>query len=135
MRQRRPLSEDRGASVVEFAMLSVLLVLLLFAVLQIALWFYARTVVSAAAADAARYAATASTPDAGAQRARQLIDSGLSPVVAAHIPCTASATVDQASGLPTRTVHCRGRLAVTFLPFDLPLPIDARSSALVEGAG
>jgi Flp pilus assembly protein TadG len=134
MTRRRLRCDDRGASVVEFAMLSVLLVLLLFVVLQIALWCYARTVVAAATADAARYAATATGgPQAGAQRARQLIDAGLNPVVSAHIPCTAAASVDAVSGLPTRTVHCHGRLAVTFLPFELPLSLDARSSALVEG--
>jgi len=123
---------DRGASVVEFAMLAVLLVLLLFTVLQVALWFYARNVVASAAADAARYAAsTAGTSDAGAQRARELIGTGLTAAAASDIPCVQGDAVDS-SGLPTRTVHCRGRLRMALLPFDLPLTIDVRSSALIE---
>ena len=46
--------DDRGSGVVEFVLVVVLLVLLLFAVLQIAVWFYARSIVASATADAAR---------------------------------------------------------------------------------
>jgi Flp pilus assembly protein TadG len=117
---RRLLHDDRGAGVAEFAMLTVLLVLLLFAVLQVALWFYARNIVASAAADAARYAATVpDRPGAGVQRARDLIGTGLNASAAAHVPCTATDSVDGASGLPTRTVRCHGRLPMAFLPFDL----------------
>jgi hypothetical protein len=125
---------DRGSSVVEFVLLSVLLITLLFVVLQIAVWFYARNIVASAAADGARYAATAGgTSGTGSGRAHGLIDDGLSAHAASAIPCTDSLAVDAASGLPTASVHCRGRLKMVLLPFDIPLTIDVHSSAFVEG--
>ena len=64
-----PRERDDGAAVVEFVLVSVLLVLLLFGVLQVGVYFYARNIVAASAADAARYAAAAGVdPDAGAGR-------------------------------------------------------------------
>jgi Flp pilus assembly protein TadG len=51
---------DRGAAVAEFAMISVLLVFLLFSVLQVAVYCYVRNVVAASPADGARFAAAAS---------------------------------------------------------------------------
>ena len=42
---------DDGAAVVDFVLISTLLVFLLFAVLQVAVYFYARNVVAASAAD------------------------------------------------------------------------------------
>ena len=51
-------------------MMSVLLLMLLFGVLQVAVYFYARNVAAASAADAARYAAAEGIdPAAGAARA------------------------------------------------------------------
>jgi Flp pilus assembly protein TadG len=127
---------DRGSGVVEFVLLGTLLVLLLFLVLQIAVWFYARTVVAAAAADAARYAATSRSPDGvGARRGDVLIRQGLTAAMADQIPCVDSASVDRDSGLPTTTVRCRGRLKMVLLPFDIPLTIDVHSTSLREGGG
>jgi Flp pilus assembly protein TadG len=131
MARRALLRSDRGSGVVEFVLLAVLLVLLLFVVLEIAVWFYARNIVASAAADAARYAAT--TPGGtGARRARELIDEGLNASAAGQIPCVESVGVD--SGLPTTTVHCRGRLQMVLLPFDIPLTIDVHSTSFVEGS-
>jgi Flp pilus assembly protein TadG len=124
---------DDGAAVVDFVLVSVLLVLLLFAVLQVAVWFYARNVVSAAAADAARHAAAAGVPpQSGAQRARELIAQGLGAVGSSDIRCVSGTSIDGASGLPTTTVHCTGRVRALLAPFDLPLELDVRSSALQE---
>jgi Flp pilus assembly protein TadG len=118
---------------VEFVLMSVLLIFLLFAVLQVALFFYARNVVAAAAADAARYAANAGAdPGSGTPRAAGLIAGGLSSDVAAAVPCTSAASSDRASGLATVTVHCRGRMSLLFLPLQLPLTIDVQSSVLQE---
>lgn len=126
---------DRGAAVVDFVMMSVLLVFLLFAVLQVAVYCYARNIVAASAADAARYAANAGVDSAaGGPRAGELIRKGLGSGQAARIPCRASTTTDPGSGLAVATVHCRGRLRLTFLPLDLPLWIDITSSSLKEGA-
>ena len=41
------LRRDAGAAVVEFVLLAILLVMLLLAVLQVAVYFYARNVVAA----------------------------------------------------------------------------------------
>lgn len=133
MRPRRRPGSDAGAAVVDFVFLSVLLVLLLFAVLQVATYVYARTVISSAAADAARYAATAgSDPAAGGDRAATLIRDGLTARYAASVPCRGAASVDAESGLATTTVHCHGRAAMLLLPLHLPLTIDVTASALRE---
>ena len=125
---------DRGASIVEFAMISVLLVLLLFGVLRVAVFAYARTIVSAAAADAARAAAAQGVdPATGGPRATTLIRSGLGRAAADRIDCTGAPDTDAASGLAVATVHCRGRLQAIFIPVVVPLTIDVTSSALKEG--
>jgi len=135
-RVRRRVVADRGSGVVEFVLLSVLLVVLLFAVLQVAVWFYARSIVASAAADGAHYAATldrgSSTVAAGEQRARQLITDGLNARAARDIACTDTAGVDASSGLPITTVRCHGRPHMLLLPFDLPLGLDVHSSVLME---
>lgn len=126
---------DSGAAVVDFVMMSVLLVFLLFAVLQVAVYFYARNIVAASAADAARYAANAGVdPTSGGPRADELIRKGIGSGAGSRIPCRGSTTTDSASGLAVATVHCRGRLNLTFLPLGLPLWIDVTTSSLKEGA-
>lgn len=127
---RRP---DGGAAVVEFLLISVLLIFLLFAVLQVAVYFYVRNVVAASAADGARYGADAGvSPAAGGTRASRLIARSLNGDVAADVPCTGGTDVDAASGLAVATVHCHGRLRALFLPIHLPLNIDVTSSVLKE---
>jgi hypothetical protein len=127
-------SGDRGAAVIDFVMMSVLLVFLLFAVLQVAVYFYARNIIAASAADAARYAANAGVdPASGGPRADELIRHGLGSGTGDRIPCHGGTTTDPATGLTVATVHCRGRLKLTFLPLSLPLWIDVRTSALKEG--
>lgn len=131
---RRLRADDAGAAVVDFALLSVLLVMLLLGVLQTAVYFYARNVAAAAAADAARYAAAEGVAARdGGQRAEQLIRAGLDDADASGLHCTGAADRDTASGLPTSTVRCTGRLRLLFLPLHLPLTIDVTSSALKEG--
>ncbi len=121
---------DDGAAVVEFVLISVLLILLLFGVLQVAVYFYARNIVAASAADAARYAAAAGVPPgAGAARAEQLIKDGLG---ASDITCTSAPGVDAQTQLPVTTVRCTGTVKALLAPVDIPLHIDLRSSALKE---
>lgn len=129
----RRLRDDAGAAVVEFVLISVLLVFLLLGVLQTAVYFYARNVAAASAADAARYAAAAGVdPAAGGGRAERLVRAGLDDGDASAIRCTGSAGVDAVSGLATATVHCAGRLRLLFLPIHFPLAIDVTSAALKE---
>jgi Flp pilus assembly protein TadG len=124
---------DAGAAVVEFVMISVLLVLLLFGVLQLGVYFYARNIVSASAADAARYAAAAGVAaSAGGPRAEQLISRGLGRAQSAAITCTSGPGTDAASGLSVTTVHCVGRVRALLAPIDFPLKVDFTSSALKE---
>lgn len=132
---RRPRGEA-GAAAVDFVLLSVLLVLLLLAVLQVAVYFYARNVAAASAADAARYAAAEGVdPRAGAVRASELIRQGLDDRDASAIRCTAAPGRDAESGLAVTTVHCSGRIRLLFSPLRLPLSIDVTSSVLKEGVG
>lgn len=123
---------DDGAAVVEFVLVSVLLVLLLFGVLQVGVYFYARNIVAASAADAARYAAAAGTdPAVGASRAEQLIHAGLG---SSDITCTSVPGRDASSRLPVTIVHCTGRIKAFLAPIDIPLTVDMTSSALREQA-
>ncbi|WP_304044951.1 TadE/TadG family type IV pilus assembly protein [Jatrophihabitans endophyticus] len=128
-------SADEGSAVVDFVLMSVLLVVLLFAVLQVAVYFYARNVAAESAADAARYAASAGVnPQAGVARAETLLRKGLDDRDAAAIHCTAAPGRDARSGLPTTTVECTGHLRLFFTALRGPLPIDVRSTVLRERA-
>jgi Flp pilus assembly protein TadG len=132
MRWRRS-SGDAGAAVAEFAMVSVLLVFLFMAVLQVAVYFYARTVVAASVADAARYAAAAGIdPADGAARARTLVSRGLDASDARAIRCSSHLGRDGATGLAVTTVRCAGRIRLLFLPIGVPLTVDESSSVLRE---
>jgi Flp pilus assembly protein TadG len=125
-------SREEGSAVVEFVLVSVLLVMLLLGVLQVGVYVYARNVISEAAGDGARYAAT-TDPDSGAQRAPGLITTGLNGRVASQVPCTGTASTDAPSGLPTDTVRCRGSISLVFLPVGIPLSIDIGATVLREG--
>jgi Flp pilus assembly protein TadG len=126
---------DCGAAVVDFVMISVLLLFLLLAVLQVAVYFYARNVAASSAADGARYAAAEGVdPRAGGARATDLIGSGLDSTDASAIICTGVPGRDAATGLAVATVRCRGQIRLLFSPLRLPLTIDVSSSVLKEQA-
>lgn len=131
----RARADDSGAAVIEFVMMAVLLVMVLFAVLQVAVYCYARNIVAAAAADGARYASSLGVDQsAGAGRAKGLIADGLNSEDAERIPCTSRQDVDATSGLPVTIVHCQGRLRALFAPLDIPVTIDVTSTSLTEQA-
>lgn len=114
-------------------MISVLLVFLLFAVLQVAAVFYVRSVVAAAAADGARYAANASVdPAAGGPRASTLIGRGLGTGMARRLPCTGGQVIDPASGLVTAEVRCQGRIRSVFVPIGALVNIDVSGQSLKD---
>lgn len=132
---RRRGAADAGSAVVDFVLMSVLLIFLLFAVLQVAVYFYARNVAAESAADAARYAAAAGvSPHAGVDRAESLLREGLDEQDASAIHCTASSGRDGRSGLPTTTVQCAGHLRLFFTALRGPLPIHVQSTVLKEHA-
>ncbi len=75
---RRPSRDDRGAAVVDFVLVLVVMVPLLLGVLQVGLVLHVRNTLVAAASEGARYAATADRPAAaGAERARAQIRGAL----------------------------------------------------------
>jgi hypothetical protein len=115
--------------------MSALLVVLLFAVLQLAAYAYARNIVAASAADGARYAANQGIDaGAGSARASEQIRRGLSATAATRIRCIATVGLDAGTRMTVATVRCRGPLPMVLTPFALPLSIDVGSSALKEGA-
>ncbi len=114
-------------------MVSVLLLFLAFAVLQVAVLFYARNIVAASATDGARYAAS-SNRDAsvGGTRATGEVRRGLSAGVADGVPCTGTPGFDPASGLQTTVVRCEGRIKSIFLPLGSFVHISVSAHALTE---
>jgi Flp pilus assembly protein TadG len=120
---------DAGSAVVEFSLVSVLLVLLLLAVLQVAVYLYVRNIAAASAAEGARYGADADVPaEAGAARAQQFIARGAGERTAADLHCVGS-DADGPAGVRVSTVRCSGALPVFFAPLGkvLPLTVSARS--------
>ncbi len=113
--------------------MSVLLVMLLFAVLQVAALFYVRSVAASAAADGARYAANAGVSSAaGGGRASALLQQALSAGMARRLPCTGAALLDQDSGLVTASVRCRGRISSIFLPIGALVTVDVSGQSLKD---
>lgn len=108
MRSRRCRAErvdrDRGAAVVDFVLVSLVLVPLVLGIAQVALVMHVHNTLAAAAAEGARYAATVDRgPAAGIARTRRQIDGALSARFAGSVEAREQ-TVD---GLPTVvvTVH------------------------------
>ncbi|GAA1615129.1 hypothetical protein GCM10009789_81510 [Kribbella sancticallisti] len=70
-----PRRGERGAAVVDFVLVSVLVVPLFLGVLQVGLFLYVRNTVTAAASEGAHYAAVLNRePGDGEARARELVD-------------------------------------------------------------
>ncbi|WP_277985242.1 TadE/TadG family type IV pilus assembly protein [Agromyces binzhouensis] len=105
----RRLADDRGSAVAEFALVGVLLTALLLAVVQLALALHVRNTVLDAAAEGARYAALAgSSPAAGIERTRLLIDAAIAAEYAADV----SAATTTVGGVPAIAVTVRTSLPV-----------------------
>jgi Flp pilus assembly protein TadG len=80
---RRRRRADSGSAVVEFVGVTVLLLLLFLVIFQLGVVLHDRNVMTAAAAEGARYAANADRTEAeGEQRAREAIATGLSDQLA-----------------------------------------------------
>ncbi len=115
-------------------MITVLLVFLLFAVLQVAVLCYVRSVTASAAADGARYAANADVESAaGAGRAAQLIRQGLGTSMANQLPCQARTDRDAATGLAVAQVSCTGRIRSLLMPLGAFVSIDVTARSLKDG--
>lgn len=88
-RRHRAGAAERGAAAVDFVLVSVLVLVLFLAALQLGLALHVRNTLVASAAEGARLGASANaTPGAGVQRTRELISSGLSPRFATDVRST-----------------------------------------------
>src|SRR3954471_14219665 len=86
---------ERGSAVVDFVLVSVLIVTLLMAVLQVAVYVHVRNVVTASAQEGARYAANADVPsDQGAARTVAIVARATSVRTAEGLQCTSGEETD-----------------------------------------
>lgn len=107
---------DDGAAVVDFVLVSVLLVTLFLLVFQVGVVLHVRNVLVASAAEGARYGANADrTPDEGAERARQVIADALGQRVAAAMTCV-PVRGEELDGQAVVDVQCSGPMPIVFLP-------------------
>ena len=121
---------DAGSSTVEFTLVSVLLVGLFLAVLQLGFVLHTRNVLIASAQEGARYAANADRgPVDALDRTRAVVATALSDTVADRMSYDAQEVVRE--GLLTVEVTVRGPLPLVFLPAG-PMSITVRGHALEE---
>jgi Flp pilus assembly protein TadG len=122
---------DHGAAVVDFVLVSILLLTLFLLVFEIGVALHVRNVLVASAAEGARYGAAADrTPEEGAARARVAIAAALGSRIAGSMDCrpVPGGTVD---GAPVVDIRCTGPLPVVFLPTG-PLTVTVHGHALEE---
>ena len=124
--------DDRGSSVVEFTLVSGLLVTLFLGVMQLAVVLHTRNVLVSAAQEGARYAANADrTPDDGALRTRQAIEEALGSGVRARMQVTPLPT-DVSGPVPVVGMQVSGPVPMFFLPAG-PVRLTVQGHALDEG--
>jgi Flp pilus assembly protein TadG len=124
---------EEGSAVVDFVLVGVLVVALLLAVLQVAVYVHVRNVVVASAQEGARYAANADVPaEAGADRTLEVVGQATSAQTAAGLTCTSQQEVDD-SGLALVVVRCTGAVPSLFAALGDLLPLRATGRAVEEG--
>lgn len=125
--------DERGAAVVEFTLVSVLLVFLFLLVMQVGLVLHARNVLVSAAQDGARFAANADrTAEDGVARTRESVAGTLGSELAGRMVIT-PLPADTTGGLPVVGIRVSGPLPFVFAPVG-PLRITVEGHALDEGA-
>jgi Flp pilus assembly protein TadG len=129
----RRLSDDqRGSAVVDFVLVSVLILGLLLAVLQVAVYVHVRNVVTASAQEGARYAANADVDSAlGAARTVEVVARATSVRTAEALTCTSAEEVD-ATGLTLVVVRCSGSVPTLFAALGNLLPLEVTGRAVKE---
>ena len=132
-----PLRDDggeRGSAVVDFVLVSLLLLMLLLAVLQVAVYVHLRNVVTASAQEGARFAANADVDSSsGAARTAQIVARATSARTAAGLSCTSTEEADP-SGLTVVVVRCSGRVPTLLSALGDLLPLTATGRAGKESA-
>jgi Flp pilus assembly protein TadG len=128
-RDDRDERDDRGSAVVEFALVTPLLLLLAMGVLQVALAMHLRATLTSAAAEGARAAALAGAdPEAGVRRTRELLGQN----VAGSIVTGVSAQRTTISGLSVIAVRIDATIPLVGLLG--PSGMTVVGHALQEGA-
>ena len=123
---------ERGSAVVDFVLVSTLIVVLLLAVLQVAVYVHVRNVVTASAQEGARYAANADVSSAdGAARTVQIVAQATSVQTAAGLACTAGEEADS-SGLTLVVVRCSGSVPTLLAGLGNLLPLEVTGRAIKE---
>jgi Flp pilus assembly protein TadG len=102
-------NDDDGSAVVEFVLVSILVVVLFLALVQLAVALHVRNTLVAAAAEGARYAAAADrSPDEGAEYTARLIEKTLPSAFASDV----TAGYEDVAGIPTIVVEVKTQLPV-----------------------
>ena len=129
----RPRGQD-GAAVVDFVLVSILVLALFLIVFQVGVAFHVRTLVAAAASEGARYGAAADrTPQEGAERAQTALRDSLGDRIGSAIRCVPAAgggTID-VDGVAAVEIVCRGPMPIVFLPSPA-VTIEVKGHALEE---
>ena len=129
-----PAERERGSAVVDFVLVSVLILTLLMAVLQVAVYAHLRNVLVASAQEGARYAANADVDSStGAARTVQIVARATSSRTAAGLVCTSGEEPDP-SGLTLVVVRCTGSVPTLLGALGDLLPVTATGRAIKEGA-
>ncbi|SFF53082.1 TadE/TadG family type IV pilus assembly protein [Blastococcus tunisiensis] len=125
---------ERGSAVVDFVMVSMLIVALLLAVLQVAVYVHVRNVVTASAQAGARYAANADVDSAAAApRTVEVVARATSVQTAEGLACTSGEEVDP-SGLTLVVVRCTGAVPSLLSALGNLLPLEVTGRAVKEAA-
>jgi Flp pilus assembly protein TadG len=125
---------ERGSAVVDFVLVSVLIMVLLLAVLQVAVYVHLRNVVTASAQAGARYAANADVDSAaGAGRTVEVVARATSQRTAVGLACTSTEEAD-ASGLTLVVVRCSGSVPTLLAGLGNLLPLQVTGHAVKEAA-
>ncbi|MCW2700984.1 MAG: uncharacterized protein JWQ45_2519 [Blastococcus sp.] len=123
---------ERGSAVVEFVMVSLLIVMLLLAVLQVAVYVHVRNVVTASAQGGARYAANADVDSsAGAARTLEVVGRATSEQTAEGLVCTSTEEAD-GTGLTLVVVRCSGSVPSLLAALGSFLPLEVTGRAVKE---
>jgi len=126
--------DERGSAVVDFVLVSLLIVALLLAVLQVAVYVHVRNVVTASAQEGARYAANADVDSSyGAARTVEIVGRATSEQTASGLSCTSVEEPDP-TGLTLVVVHCSGGVPTVFAALGNLLPLDVTGRAVKEAA-
>ena len=124
---------DDGAAVVEFVLIAALVIGLLLAVLQVAVYVHVRNVVAASAQEGARYAANVDVDSgAGAPRTLEIVGNSLGGSTADGLSCSSAEELDS-TGLVLVVVQCTGAVPALFGALGDLLPVNATGRAIKEG--